>query len=194
MDALSLNASPGATAGLGANDGMGSGRWPSDWATGWFSGIWVDSVGNPVTGTVTVALSVTRAASARTKTTIYGGQRVVPIVDGIPTGEFAIENGAGIPCVKFPTTDDPDIQPSDLQLIVTESWSSISYRRELRQNNTLENPLWLTGDTTSIEKTPSVMLTRTWGVEAAPGNIPPEAAIGDLIAYSPSGVVTKRTS
>jgi hypothetical protein len=177
-----------------ADNAVGTDRRPADWGKGWFTGIWSDAVGKAITGTLTVSLSVPRTASAATKTTVFRGQRVVPIVDGVPSGEFAVLNAVNVPCVEFLTTDDPDIQPVNLQLVVTESWSGITYYRELSGSNTIENPLWLTGDLTSIEQQPNVVLSRIWEVEAAPGNIPPQAAIGDWIAYSPSGVITKRTS
>jgi hypothetical protein len=172
----------------------GTDRRPADWSKGWFSGIWADAVGNAFNGTVTASLSVKRTASVATHTTVFGGKRVVDVVDGIPSGPYVTENAAGVPCVEFLTTDDPNIQPSNLQLVIEESWSGITYYRELLAENTLDNPLWLTGDLMSIEQQPGVVLSRIWEVEAAPGNIPPEAAIGDWIAYSPSGVITKRNT
>jgi hypothetical protein len=165
---------------------MGSGRWPSDWSTGWFSGIWVDAVGEPVTGTLTVSLSVKRTASAATKTTVFGGQRDVALVDGVPSGPFVTVNSADVPCIEFPTTDDPDIQPSDLQLVVFESWSKITYRRELLAVNTLNNPLWLTGDLTSIEQQPGIIRSSVYTVTAAPYIQPAEAVIGDLVVFKKS--------
>jgi hypothetical protein len=162
---------------------MGSDQWPPDWSTGWISGIWLDAVGQPLTGTVTVKLSVRRAASLSSHTTIDGGKRVFSIVHGVPSGEHVVLNGAGIPCVEFPTTDDPNVQPADLQLVVTESWSSTSYRYELLAVNTLENPMWITGDLTSIEPQPGVIRTNTYTIMAPPYVQPPEAVVGDWVVF-----------
>jgi hypothetical protein len=172
---------------------MGSGRWPADWSTGWFSGIWVDALGNPVTGTITVRLSAERSGSAATHTTVYKGERVVQIVDGIPASSFTA-NTAGVPCVEFPVTDDPNVQPVGMGLLITESWSGVTYRRDLHAANTLNSPLWLTGDVVSIADQPGVIQPTVLQVQGAPGNIPPEAGVGDWIAYFPSGLVTMRNS
>jgi hypothetical protein len=161
-------------------------RLPADWAKGWFAGIWVDAVGNPITGTVTASLSVKRTASAATHTTVFGGSLEVALVDGMPSGPKVTENSAGVLCVEFLTTDDPDIQPSDLQLVIKESWSGIKYYRELLAVNTLENPLWLTGDLTSIEPQPGVIRASIYTVSAAPYVQPIEAAIGDWVVFKKS--------
>lgn len=170
----------------------GSELWPDDWSTGWVSGRWVDATGAPLTGTVELTLSVVRAASSSTRTTIVGGKRIFEVVDGVPAGPHAVTNSDGVPCVEFPVTNDPDIRPTDLQLVVKE-WGG-TYRRDLTADHTLENPLWLTGDLISIAAQPGVIRSTVWEVHAAPGNIPADAAVGDWIAYLPSGLVTKRTS
>ena len=171
---------------------MGGPLWPSDWSTGWLSGRWVDAVGTPLTGVLTVSLSVARAASLATHTTIMGGERRITVTDGVPSGPFVTVNDAGDPCFEFPITTDPDIQPSDLQLIV--KFNGVVSRRQLTEAHTLDNPLWLTGDLTSIADQPGVIRSSIWEVQGAPGNIPAEAAIGDWIAYFPSGQITKKTS
>ena len=166
--------------------------WPADWQTGWMSGRWVDAVGTPLTGVLTVSLSVNRAASLATHTTIVGGVRSIEVVAGVPSGPHITVNSAGVPCFEFPITTDPDIQPSDLQLIVT--FNDITSRRALTEAHTLDSPLWLTGDLTSIAQQPGVIRSSIWEVQGAPGNIPAEAAVGDWIAYFPSGRLTKKTS
>jgi hypothetical protein len=172
-------------------DGVMAGPpWPPDWQTGWVSGRWTDITGAPLTGTLTVSMSVERAVSPATHTTIVGGKLTVDIVDGVPSGAKVIENADGVPCFEFPITSDADIQPSDLQLVIASP--SGPQRRYLTASNTLDNPLWITGDLTSIAAQPGVIRTTTWEVYAAPGNIPPEAAIGDWILYLPSGSLRKR--
>ena len=166
--------------------------WPADWQTGWMSGRWVDAVGTPLTGVLTVSLSVARAASLATHTTIIGGVRSIDVVGGVPSGPHIIVNPAGVPCFEFPITTDPDIQPSGLQLVVT--FNDVTARRELTETHTLGNPLWLTGDLTSIAQQPGVIRPSIWEVQGAPGNIPAEAAVGDWIAYFPSGQLTTKTS
>lgn len=158
--------------------------WPSDWQTGWMSGRWVDAVGTPLTGVLTVSMSVNRAASLATHTTIIGGARNIDVVEGVPAGPFAVDNADGVPCFKFPITTDPDIQPSDLQLIV--KFDGVTTRRELTEAHTLDNPLWLTGDLTSIEQQPGVILSRTYTVTAPPYVEPLDAKTGDLVVFKKS--------
>ena len=158
--------------------------WPADWQTGWMSGRWVDAVGTPLTGVLTVSLSVARAASLATHTTIIGGERSVDVVGGVPSGPHVTVNDAGVPCFEFPITTDPDIQPSDLQLIVT--FNGITSRRALTEAHTLDSPLWLTGDLTSIADQPGVVRSTTYTITAPPYEEPAEAKSGDLVVFRKS--------
>jgi hypothetical protein len=166
-------------------DGVMAGPpWPPDWQTGWISGRWTDITGAPLTSSVTVTMSVEKAASAATHTTIVGGKITVEIVDGVPSGVRAVLNGDGVPCFEFPITSDPDIEPANLQLVITSP--SGPQRRYLTQSNTLENPLWLTGDLTSIEKQPGVIRAFVFTITEPPYEQPADAVIGDMVVFKKS--------
>lgn len=148
------------------------------------SGRWVDAVGTPLTGTLKVSLSVNRAASLATHTTIIGGARSITVVDGVPAGPHVTVNTADVPCFDFPITTDADIQPSDLQLVV--EFNGVTARRELAEAHTLDNPLWLTGDLTSIADQPGVVRSTTYTITAPPYEEPAEAKSGDLVVFRKS--------
>lgn len=163
------------------DDRMGS-FWPDDWSTGWVTGKWVDAAGIPLTGKVTLELSVKRAASPATGFTIIGGVVTISVVNGVPSGPNVTENEDNIPCVEFPVTDDPDIQPQDLQLIITESWGGKT-RRTLSATDTLDSPLWLTGDLTSLTPVTGFVFGPVWWVSEPYPATPPGARVGDTLIY-----------
>jgi len=172
---------------------MGGPSWPPEWQTGWVTFRYSDITGASPQGTVKLTNSVKRAVATTSKTTVYGGEINVPLSGGVPGGSVAQENLDGIMCIEFPIGTDPDVIPAEMQLLATESFTGVTLRKVLTADHTLDNPLWLTDDLTSVAAQPGVVKATIWEVATESLGIPDEAAIGDYIFYLYPGKITRKT-
>lgn len=168
--------------------------WPPDWQTGWVSWRHINVLGEPINGTVDLSLAVIRTISPAYHTTVYGGSRTVTLVDGMPSGDFVTYNSNGTPCVEFPLSNDPDIVPSQVELVAVESWSGQRLHRLLTSAHTLENPLWLSGDLASVVSQPGVIAISVWKQDTRDDGIPTEGRVRDWVLYRDTGLITEITS
>jgi hypothetical protein len=183
-------------------DGKMSGPgWPPEWPTAWVTGRWVDIQGNYLTGTITLKNSATRAVATISKTAVIGGQISFPVTDGVPGGAYAQANSDGIMCIEFPIGTDPDVIPAQMQVNATEALkgvdgttaSNATVRAILTTEHTLDNPYWLTSDLTAVKAQTGVVQVPLWKVDNQSQGIPTDAAIGDVIWYLDTGLITQKT-
>lgn len=175
-------------------DGIMSGPlWPHDWQTGWVSWRFADMLGNPITGNMTLSLSVKRTVSPTTHITVYGGSLKIPLADGVPSGPRVVVNSEGVPCIEVPLNYDPEVQPIRTQLVATEDWSGQTHYRTVTAEHTLDNPLWLSGNLASVARQPGVLMPTGWKVEFRADGPPPEAAVGEFVWYLDAGLITQIT-
>lgn len=177
-------------------DGMMNGpAWPSDWNTGWVTWWYSDMVGQPVVGTMTLSLSVTRAVSRALRATVWGGNVIVPNSGlGRPSGPLVVVNSRGVPCIEVPLGNDPDVDPAAIQLLARESWSGTLLRKTVTAQHTLEDPLWLSGDLQAVAAQPGVVGRVMWEISEPYVVPPPDAAVGDWLFYvngPAAGLVTE---
>jgi hypothetical protein len=174
-------------------DGLMNGPgWPSEWPTAWVTGKWVDIDGNYLTGTVTLKNSAARAVATTSRTAVIGGTIPFPLVDGVPGGPRAQVNSAGVMCIEFPIGNDPDVIPTEMQVIASENLtianttatlSNAIIRTTLTTENTLDNPFWLTGDLVSVAEQTGVIYAGTYFLANANTPIPATARAGEMVLY-----------
>jgi hypothetical protein len=170
---------------------MGGPGWPAEWQTGWVTGRYVDIEGNYLTGTITLSNKVSRAVATISKTAVIGGEIVVPLAFGVPSGVKAQENANGDMCIEFPISTDPDVVPAEMQLIAKEALlganggtaSSESVIKYLTAEHTLDNPLWLSGDLESVASQPGVVSAFAHFLDNSDTPIPTTAKAGDVVVY-----------
>jgi hypothetical protein len=167
--------------------------WPPEWRAAWFTFRYSDIEGNSPKGNVTVTNSAKRAVSKPSHTTVYGGEIKVPIENGVPSGPKAHINSAGVMCVKFPIGNDPDVIPEAMQIVAKEDFSASTIYNTLTAEHTLDNPLWITDDLTTVKGQAGVIQTLLWEVANENLGIPTEASIGDYIFYVIPGKFTRKT-
>ena len=93
-------------------------------------------------------------------------------------------------CIEVPIGSDPDILPLGIQLIVQERFAtaaSSTFRVDVSADNTLDDPLWLTGTLDSLLAEPGYIPTLTWFVDLESSGAPVEAQIGDLVFFKDTG-------
>jgi hypothetical protein len=174
-------------------DGIMNGPiWPPEWRTAWVTFRYSDITGESLVGTVTITNSVKRAVAKTSHTTVYGGSIVVPIENGVPSGPRAQINSAGVMCVEFPIGTDPDVIPAAMKIQCAESFSGQTIYNTLTEAHTLDNPLWITDDLTTVKGQAGVIQTLLWEVANENLGIPTEASIGDYIFYVIPGKFTRK--
>jgi hypothetical protein len=166
-------------------DGIMQGSaWPPEWQTGWVTFRYSDIRGTPLTGTVTLTNSADRAVAQTSKTTVYKGEVTIPLVNGAPGGPDAQENSEGIMCIEFPIGDDPDIIPTEMQMLARESFSGNTViRTKLTAEHTLDNPLWLSGSLDAVVAQAGVIQRLTYWVDLEASGVPAGAQVGDAIVF-----------
>lgn len=182
-------------------DGVMNGpAWPTDWQTGWVTWRYSDMSGKPLEASVpgaaiNLSLSVLRATSAATHTTIFSTPFDVPLVDGRPSGPRVVVNSAGVPCIEMPLSTDPDVQPLPLYLHARESWGEhYLMRRLVLPEHTLDSPLWLTGDASDVAEQPGVVSKLIWKVPTEASGPPLNADVGDWVLYQDTAVIKEITT
>jgi hypothetical protein len=180
------------------DDVMNGPTWPPEWKTGWFTFRYSDIVGNSPTGNVVVSNSARRAVAKNSHTTVIGGSITVPVLNGVPGSSDAQENADGIMCVEFPIGTDPDVVPTAMQIVAQELFSgasapSATIYATLTEEHTLDNPLWLTDDLTTVRGQAGVIEKKIWEVANENLGIPTAADVGDYIFYVIPGKFTKKT-
>lgn len=165
--------------------------WPEEWPTVWVTGKWVDIDGNYLTGEVVLTNSATRAVATLSRTAVIGGSVSFPLADGVPSGPRAQENADGVWCIEFPIGTDPDVVPTDMQLVAAErllgadgkTASTTTVRKVLTEQYTLDNPYWISGETEVVKAQPGVVQRNTYWVDFASTGIPAGVQVGDAIVY-----------
>ena len=176
------------------DDVMAGPQWPAEWKTGWFTFRYSDIQGNSPTGNLIVSNSATRAVAKNSHTTVIGGSITVPILNGVPGSSDAQENVDGIMCVEFPIGTDPDVVPTEMQIVARETFvGGQSIYSTLTEEHTLDNPLWLTDDLTTVRGQAGVIEKKLWEVANENLGIPTQAAVGDHIFYVIPGKFTRKT-
>ncbi|HEY8591189.1 MAG TPA: hypothetical protein VIL55_16700 [Naasia sp.] len=180
-------------------DGVMNGPlWPADWQTGWVTWRYADLLGRPIDvqypgATIDISLTVRRAVSLDTKTSVSGLPIPVPVVEGVPSGDLVVLNGAGVPCIEVPLSNDPDIEPTPLVIRFRESWTNRQRDRLVLPEHTLESPLYITGDLDDVTDDPAVSSKLVYSVPLQASGPPPEAAVGDWVLYEDTALLVEVT-
>jgi len=165
------------------SDGMDGPQWPAEWQTGWVTFRYSDITGAPLAGNVTITNSAKRAVAKNSHTTVYGGSIKVPLTNGVPGGVNSQENADGVLCIEFPIGNDPDVVPAEMQIVCAEDFSGSTIYATLTSDHTLDNPLWLTDDLTTVRGQAGVFSAFAHFLDTADTPIPSFAKVGDVVVY-----------
>lgn len=165
--------------------------WPPEWPTAWVTGKWVDIEGEYLTDTVSLENSAKRAVATVSRTAVIGGVITFPLSEGVPGGPRAQQNADGIWCIEFPIGNDPDVVPSQMQVIAKENLkgadgkpaSNAIIRAVLTPEYSLDNPFWLTGDLETVAAQTGVFYAGTHFLDNADTPIPANARAGEMVLY-----------